>query len=129
MIKIILLLSFIAPLGAKNTFTPISDPEQLPKSALELWQAYDARAEDLEVEIIQEWKTEEVTTRYLTYKVGRFKGTDSRVAAYYSFPNKPGSIPLLYGPTEAVSVPNATEACILQNKDLQTSMSIGWAAR
>ena len=60
MIKIFLLLSFIAPLGAKNTFTPISDPEQLPKSALELWQTYDARAEDLEVEVIEEWKTDEV---------------------------------------------------------------------
>ena len=93
MLKTFLLLGLIAPLGAKNTFTPISDPQQLPKSALELWQAYDARAEDLEVEIIEEWKTDEVTTRYLTYKVGRFKGADSRVAAYYSFPNKPGKHP------------------------------------
>ena len=39
---------------------PISDPAKLPKSALELWQGYDARAEDLEVEIIEEWKTDEV---------------------------------------------------------------------
>ena len=66
---------------------------KLPKTALELWKGYDARAEDLEVKIIEEWKTDEVTTRYLTYKVGRFKGTDSRVAAYYSFPNKPGKHP------------------------------------
>ena len=93
MIKIFLLLGFLAPLAAKNTFTPISDPDKLPKTALELWKGYDARAEDLEVKIIEEWKTDEVTTRYLTYKVGRFKGADSRVAAYYSFPNKPGKHP------------------------------------
>ena len=91
--KFILLLCFISHLSAKDTFMPISDPAKLPKSALELWQGYDARAEDLEVEIIEEWKTEEVTTRYLTYKVGRFKGANARVSAYYSFPNKPGKYP------------------------------------
>ena len=77
--KFILLLCFISHLSAKDTFTPISDPDKLPKSALELWQGYDARAENLEVKIIEEWKTDEVTTRYLTYKVGRFKGANSRV--------------------------------------------------
>ena len=91
--KFILLLFFISHLSAKDTFTPISDPDKLPKSALELWQGYDPRTEDLEVKIIEEWKTDEVTTRYLTYKVGRFKGIDSRVSAYYSFPNKPGKHP------------------------------------
>ena len=59
MIKIFLLLGFLAPLAAKNTFTPISDPDKLPKTALELWKGYDARAEDLEVKIIEEWKTGE----------------------------------------------------------------------
>ena len=91
--KFILLLCLISYLSAKDTFTPISDPDKLPKSALELWQSYDARAEDLEVKIIEEWKSDEVTTQYLTYKVGRFKGIDSRVSAYYSFPNKPGKHP------------------------------------
>ena len=91
--KFILLLCIFCQLSAKDTFTPINDPNKLPKSALELWQGYDARAEDLEVKIIEEWKTDEVTTRYLTYKVGRFKGANSRVAAYYSFPNKPGKYP------------------------------------
>ena len=91
--KFILLLCFISNLSAEDTFTAISDPDKLPKSALELWQDYDARAEDLEVKIIEEWKTDEVTTRYLTYKVGRFKGVNSRVSAYYSFPNKPGKHP------------------------------------
>lgn len=94
MIKVIplLFLSSCCLLG-QDTFTPISDPAKLPKSARVLWEAYDARAEALEVKVIKEWKTDAVTTRYITYKVGQFKGTDSRVAAYYSFPNKPGKHP------------------------------------
>lgn len=94
MIKLILLLaSLVLSLNAKDTFTPISDPANLPKTAIALWNTYDARKEPLEVKIIKEWKTKEITTRYITYKVGRFKGVDSRVAAYYSFPNLPGKHP------------------------------------
>ena len=94
MIKLILLLaSLVLSVNAKDTFTPISDPTNLPKTAIALWNAYDARKEPLEVKIIKEWKTKEITTRYITYKVGRFKGVDSRVAAYYSFPNLPGKHP------------------------------------
>ena len=94
MIKSILLLCFFSlSLLGKDTLVPISDSVKLPKSAMELWGNYDPHAEPLDVKIIKEWKTDEVTTRYLTYKVGRFKGTDSRVAAYYSFPNKPGKHP------------------------------------
>ncbi len=89
----LLLACLVSSLFGKNTFIPITDPAKLPKNAIALWEDYDARTEDLEVEFIEEWKTEEVTTRYLTYKVGRFKGTDSRVAAYYSFPNKPSKHP------------------------------------
>ena len=94
MIKSILLVfTFSLSLLGKDTFVPISDSEKLPKSAMELWENYDPHAEPLDVKIIKEWKTDEVTTRYVTYKVGRFKGTDSRVAAYYSFPNKSGKHP------------------------------------
>ena len=94
MIKSVLLLFPLSlSLFGKDTLVSINDPAKLPKSAIELWKDYDPRAEPLEVKIIKEWKTDEVTTRYFTYKVGRFKGADSRVAAYYSFPNKPGKHP------------------------------------
>jgi dienelactone hydrolase len=78
---------------SRDTFTPISDPGKIANTAVGLWASYDPRAESLDVKVIKEWKTERVTTRYITYKVGRFKGVDSRVAAYYSFPNKPGKHP------------------------------------
>ena len=89
MIKYFLLICvLVLSLNGKDTLVPISDPKKIPTSAIELWKNYDPHAEPLEVKIIKEWKTNEVTTRYITYHVGRFKGSASRVAAYYSFPNQ-----------------------------------------
>ena len=59
---------------------------EVPKTAKELWAAYDSTKEDLDVKVIKEWQEDGIIIRYLTYKVGTFKGTDARVAAYYSFP-------------------------------------------
>ena len=70
---------------AKDTFTPYQAGE-VPQNPTELWQDYDPRSEALEVELVKEWQADGVVTRYITYKVGTFKGADARVAAYYSFP-------------------------------------------
>ncbi len=72
---------------AQDTFSPYSTPAEVPKTAIDLWQDYDARKEPLDVQIIKEWKTEGVVTQYLTFKVGTFKGTEARIAAYYSYPD------------------------------------------
>lgn len=72
---------------AQDTFTPYSTPAEVPQSATDLWQDYDARKEPLNVQIIKEWKTEGVVTQYLTFTVGTFKGAESRIAAYYSYPD------------------------------------------
>ena len=72
-------------LCAEETFTPYA-VEHVPQSVAELWKNYDPRREPLEVQVVKEWKTDEVVTRYVTFKVGTFKGVDARVAAYYSFP-------------------------------------------
>ena len=69
-----------------DSFLPYQSAEEVPKTAKELWAAYDSTKEDLDVKVIKEWKEDGVIIRYLTYKVGTFKGTDARVAAYYSFP-------------------------------------------
>jgi dienelactone hydrolase len=72
---------------AQDTFTPIKTTEDVPQTVTDLWKDYDPRAEDLDVKVIKEWKAEGVVTRYITFKVGTFKGADSRIAAYYSFPD------------------------------------------
>jgi len=68
-----------------ETFTPYKAGE-VPQNVTDLWKNYDPRSEDLDVKVIKEWKAEGVVTRYITFKVGMFKGVDSRIAAYYSFP-------------------------------------------
>ncbi|HAC81891.1 MAG TPA: hypothetical protein DCG06_16455, partial [Deltaproteobacteria bacterium] len=74
-------------LDAQETFIPYSAPAEVPKTATELWQDYDARKESLDIQVIKEWKAEGVVTQYVTFKVGTAKGTEARIAAYYSYPD------------------------------------------
>ena len=71
----------------KESFRPYLNVEQVPENVEELWRDYDPRKEDLKVKLIREWKQDGLVCRYLTFKVGRFKGVDSRIAAYYTFPD------------------------------------------
>lgn len=72
---------------AQNTFTSYNTVTEVPHNPTDLWQDYDPRSEALDVQVIKEWQEDGVVTRYITFKVGTFKGVDSRVAAYYSFPD------------------------------------------
>lgn len=71
---------------AAETFTPYK-AGGVPQSVIDLWKDYDARKESLDVQVVEEWKVDGIVTRYVTFKVGTFKGADSRIAAYYSFPD------------------------------------------
>ncbi len=88
-----LFLLTILTVWGSDTFIPYRTAGEVPQTAKALWSTYDSTKEDLDVKVIKEWKEDGVIVRYLTYKVGTFKGTDARVAAYYSFPNKPGKHP------------------------------------
>jgi len=74
------------PVWGAETFTPYK-AGQVPQSATDLWKDYDPAKEDLEVKVIREWRESGVVCRYVTFKVGTFKGADARIAAYYSFPD------------------------------------------
>ena len=50
-----------------DTFLPYQSAEQVPKTAKELWAAYDSTKEDLDVKVIKEWKEDGIIIRYLTY--------------------------------------------------------------
>lgn len=73
-------------LYGSETFQPYATTDEVPKDAIELWRDYNPRTEELDVRIIKQWKADGIVTRYVTFKVGKFKGADSRIAAYYSFP-------------------------------------------
>lgn len=76
---------FSGGLLAEDTFRPWQT-EDVITNAKDLWGSYDARKEPLNVKIIREWKTDGVVTKYVTFTVGTFKGVESRIAAYYSYP-------------------------------------------
>lgn len=73
-------------LCGRETFTPYQTANDVPQNADNLWQEYDPREEPLDIKVIKEWKAEGIVTRYVTFRVGTFKGSESRIAAYYSFP-------------------------------------------
>lgn len=76
-----------------ETFVPYKNSGEVPQNATDLWKDYDPRAEDLDVKVVKEWQENGAVTRYITFKVGTFKGADARVAAYYSFPENAEKAP------------------------------------
>ncbi|MCP4312053.1 MAG: hypothetical protein GY790_12380 [Bacteroidetes bacterium] len=82
----LLATSFTAP-AQENSLTPYTNASEVPQTAVDLWKDYDPRKEDLEVRIHKEWKQDGVVSRLISFKVGTFKGSDSRIAAYYCFPD------------------------------------------
>ena len=84
------LATALSTLGApaqEDSLIPYPTPNQIPQNAIELWNGYDPCKEDLDVQVHKEWKADGVVTRLISFKVGTFKGADSRIAAYYSFPD------------------------------------------
>ena len=57
------------------------EPGNVPQNVVDLWQDFDARKEPLDVTVVKEWKADGVVTRYVTFKVGSFKGADAGIAA------------------------------------------------
>ena len=70
---------------AEDTFAAYA-AKDVPRNVAELWRDYDARREPLKVRIVRQWKTDGIVTRYVTFHVGTFRGSEARIAAYYSFP-------------------------------------------
>ena len=100
MIKLVLLvsaLSFASTALAAESLPPITDGKR-PQTVDELWAGYDPSAEPLDVKVIREWDEvvngKKVKLQMLTFKVGTFKGKDSRIAAYFAWPvEAEGKIP------------------------------------
>lgn len=60
----------------------------MPRNVEELWADFPAmdQSTPLEMEVLKEWQQEGVLCRVLRYQVGVFKGSPSRVAAFYACP-------------------------------------------
>ena len=109
----------------KDSLTPYTQASEVPQTALELWKDYDPRQEDLVVKIHYEWKQDGVVARLISFKVGTFKGSDARIAAYYFFPENGKKIPPLSGAMAAHIKPSAAAAIILPPRASPPWKSIG----
>lgn len=79
------LLTPLAGLIAADSLTPYS-AETVPDNIIDLWKDVDARKDALETEVVKEWREDGIVCRYVIFKIGTFKGADSRIAAFYTFP-------------------------------------------
>lgn len=82
----LLLGTSLSGFAKQDSLTPYASADQVPQNAIDLWGSYDPKDDALDVKIHQEWKKDGIVSRLITFKVGTFKGTDSRIAAYYCFP-------------------------------------------
>ncbi len=84
-IAISLSLFPVISIFGEDSLQPYTE-ENVATNVLDLWKDVDARKDPLETEIVKEWIEEGVVCRYVTFKVGTFKGKESRIAAFYTFP-------------------------------------------
>lgn len=82
-----LLATSLSASSQEDSLIPYTNASEVPQTAVDLWKDYNPRKEDLEVKIHKEWKKDGVVSRLISFKVGRFKGSDARIAAYYCFPD------------------------------------------
>ena len=78
---------------SKDSFVAYKNTDEVPQTAMDLWAKYDPASEPLNIRVVKEWAADQVITRYITFTVGTFNGVESRVAAYYSFPQTEGPHP------------------------------------
>ncbi|MCA9080045.1 MAG: acetylxylan esterase [Planctomycetaceae bacterium] len=66
---------------------------EVPQTVTELWQDFDPRRDDLDVQLIREWTDDGIVFRYVTYHIGTFKNQPARMAAFYAFPKGAKQLP------------------------------------
>ena len=65
----------------------------VPQDVAALWADVDPRAEPLDVRVAKEWTENGALCQVLTYRVGTFKGTEARMAAFYARPKEAAKAP------------------------------------
>lgn len=135
MFRVVVSLVFLSTLvvrAAPDSLSPAkADP--LPRNPAEVWAGYDPKAEPLDVKVVHEWDLTSngrpVKLQMLTFKVGTFKGQDSRIGAYYAYPTDakgriPGLVQVHGGGQRASREPVLEDA-----GHGYASISINWGGR
>ena len=116
-----LLLAQQIPMHAADT-KPV-----IPQTLDELWADFAEldKSTPLKVELLKEWEQDGVVCRIIRYQVGVFKGTPSRVAAFYAFPKGAKKLPALlhmHGGGQSASLNNV----VTYAKRGYACISINW---
>jgi dienelactone hydrolase len=83
----------------------------IPQTVDELWADFEEldKSTPLEVEVLKAWEQDGVVCQIVRYQIGVFKGTPSRVAAFYSFPKEGKKLPAIvaiHGGGQSASLPS-----------------------
>lgn len=129
----LVILSAVANVSADEaeTLPPLKD-DRAPQDFEEMWAGFDPRAEPLEVEVLKEWREDNVLLRIVRFRIGVFKGKKAQLAAVYGFPvdsprtdaKLPGLVQIHGGGQYA-----DYKACLTNAKRGYATVSIAWAGR
>ncbi len=64
---------------------PLLTGGHAPQNFEEMWAGFDPCAEPLEVEVLKEWREDDVLLRIVRFRIGVFKGKKAQLAAVYGF--------------------------------------------
>ena len=67
--------------------------QDVPQTVEQTWAQFDPRSEPLETELIRESITDGIVLRHLRYVVGTFGKKNTRVAAFFAFPQGARGLP------------------------------------
>lgn len=106
---------------------PHAAQAQVPQKLDDLWGdfAEHDKTTPLESEVLKEWTQDEIVCRVIRYQVGIFKGTPSRVAAFYAFPKRGVRLPALlsmHGGGQSAGL----DSVINDAKHGYASLSLNW---
>ncbi len=99
----------------------------IPQNVQELWADYEKldKSTPLEIEVLKEWEQDAIVCRIVRYQLGVFKGSPSRVAAFYAFPKGGTNLPALvqiHGGGQSASL----NSVVTYAKRGYASVSINW---
>lgn len=91
------LLCFTLSTAWNPLFYQIASASDVPQNLQQLWQNFEEmdKKTPLEVEVLKEWQQDDVVCRIMRYQVGIFKGSPSKVAAFYAFPKGGKNLPAI----------------------------------
>ena len=81
-------------LNAEDSLPPLRD-SKAPTNLDELWENCDPRKDPLETQVVREWLEGNITFSSVVFTIRTFKGTNSRLSAFYAFPKGAAKLPAI----------------------------------